>query len=97
MLAFMVVAHPSTQSRPVLNKKRKEDMRMSAFNSTMNTLERAYTKLLHSTLEDERSEEMAATVRDMGDAIQHKIKQHSLVSSEEGSQGLRNMMEHFLN
>ena len=97
MLVSTVDAHrSSTQPRPVLNKKRKEDMRMSAFNSTLNTLERAYTKLLHSNLEDELTQEMGAEVRDLSIAIEHELQQHTPVSSDEGSQVLRNMMEHVL-
>ena len=48
---------------PALNKARKEEMRSRSFGLTINSLQRAYSKLLHENFENEWSSEIAGNVR----------------------------------
>ena len=59
--------------RPALNQARKEEMRSKSFTPTINSLQRAYSKLLHENFEDQWSSEIAGNVRDLAAAIVWKL------------------------
>ena len=59
----------SDEPLPALNKARKEEMRSKSFGPTLNSLQRAYSKLLHETFENEWSSEISDNVQDLAAAI----------------------------
>lgn len=92
---IMVEAHqPSTIAREPLEKKRKVEMRQQAFGSTLDTLERSYTKLLHEACEGGWSSDIAGRVRDLADSIKWKLHANRPDSEEAGIQMLHDFMEH---
>ena len=91
--AIMVEAHqPTTIVREPLEKKRKVDMRQQAFGTTLNTLERTYTKLLHEACEHGWADDIACRVRDLSDAIKWKLHANRVDSEEEGIQMLHDFL-----
>ena len=59
----------SYEPLPALNKARKEEMRSKSFGPTINSLQRAYSKLLHENFENEWSSEISGNVQDLAAAI----------------------------
>ena len=96
MNAIMVLAHKATsEPRAPLDKKRKLEMREKAFGTTLNSLERTYTKLLHETVDNEWADSIAAKVRDLGDSMKWKLRNHCADSAEEACELLEEVMQHW--
>ena len=71
---IMYNAHqPSLMPSPAMNEARKIEMKRVAFGTTLNSLQRAYSKLLHETFESQWSSEVAANVRNLADAVVWKL------------------------
>ena len=86
--------YQSDEPLPALNKARKEEMRSRSFGPTINSLQRAYSKLLHKNFENEWSSEIAGNVRDLADAIVWKLSVKSNEAAEEGEELMVKMLEH---
>ena len=84
----------SYEPLPVLNKARKEEMRSKSFGPTINSLQRAYSKLLHENFENEWSSEISGNVRDLAAAIVWKLSVKSEEAAEEGQELMIKMLEH---
>ena len=92
---IVVRAHyKSNEPLPELNKARKEEMRSKSFGPTINSLQRAYSKLLHENFENEWSSEISGNVRDLAAAIEWKLSVKSDEAAEEGMELVRKMLEH---
>ena len=85
---------PLPRFAPALNKARKEEMRSKSFGPTINTLQRAYSKLLHENFENEWSSEISGNVRDLAAAIVWKLSVKSEEAAEEGKELMIKMLEH---
>ena len=81
---------------PALNKARKEKMRSKAFGPTLNSLQRAYSKLLHETFENEWSSEISSNVWDLSKAITWKLSVKSEEAADEGQEIMIKMLEHLM-
>ena len=88
----------SEEARPVMDKERKAEMREKAFASTLGTLQRAYSKLLHEAFAGEWTEDMKLTVRDLADGIVWKLSANAKMNNnkqvETGKILLERMLEH---
>ena len=84
----------SYEPLPALNKARKEEMRSKSFGPTLNSLQRAYSKLLHENFENEWSSEISGNVRDLAAAIVWKLNVKSEEAAEEGQELMIKMLEH---
>ena len=85
----------SFEPRPAMNKARKIEMRRAAFGTTLISLQRAYSKLLHETFESQWSSEVAANVRKFADAVVWKLTTNCKASAVVKVQGLIvKMLEH---
>ena len=84
----------SYEPRPALNQARKEEMRSKSFGPTINSLQRAYSKLLHENFDNQWSSEIAARVRDLAAAIVWKLDMNATEASEEGRELMGEMLEH---
>ena len=78
METMQALHQQSTHTRPCLDRSRIQEMQRSTLSSTKNTLHRAYRKLLRACAETGSAEthsrdDLAATVRDLSDAIMHKF------------------------
>ena len=92
---IVVRAHcKSFEPLPELNKARKEEMRSKSFGPTLNSLQRAYSKLLHENFENEWSSEISGNVRDLAAAIVWKLNVKSEEAAEEGQELMIKMLEH---
>ena len=92
---IVVRAHyKSNEPLPELNKARKEEMRSKSFGPTLNSLQRAYSKLLHENFENEWSSEISGNVRDLAAAIVWKLSVKSEEAAEEGQELMIKMLEH---
>ena len=92
---FVVKAHrKSFEPLPELNKARTEEMRSKSFGPTLNSLQRAYSKLLHENIENEWSSEISGNVRDLAAAIVWKLSVKSEEAAEEGRELMIKMLEH---
>ena len=69
-------------------------MRSKSFGPTINSLQRAYSKPLHETFENEWSSEISSNVRDLADAIVWKLSVKSNAAAEEGEELMVKMLEH---
>ena len=95
MTAIVTTAHePSREPRPALDKTRKLQMRSNSFGSSLNSLQRAYSKLLHEAFENEWSSNVAANVRDLADAVVWKLDANCPQDAEEGKRLMQQMLEH---
>ena len=79
---------------PALNRDRKQEMRSKAFGPTVNTLQLAYSKLLHENFENKWSSEISGNVRDLAAAIVWKLSVKSEEAAEEGKKLMEDMLEH---
>ena len=68
----------------------------SAFRSTINTLHRSYTKLLHETFEGKKSSEVAASVQQLAEAIVWKLERNCDTAADEAKAILKELLEHTL-
>ena len=75
----------SYEPLPALNK---------SFGPTINSLQRAYSRLLHENFENEWSSEISGNVRDLAAAIIWKLSVKSEVAAEEGQELMIKMLEH---
>ena len=92
--ALTSVHQPPLVTSPVIDRARKSESR-KAFRSTVNTLERSYTAFLHSTYEGKDVSELAVRVRDLVDAINHKLRTNCEASAHEGKALMEDMLEHW--
>ena len=69
-------------------------MRSKSFGPTINSLQRAYSKLLHENFENEWSSEISGNVQDLADAIEWKLSVKSEEAAEEGRELMIKMLEH---
>ena len=79
---------------PALNYARKEEKRNKSFGRTINSLQRAYSRLLHENFENEWSSEISGNVRDLAAAIVWKLSVKSEEAAEEGRELMIKMLEH---
>ena len=92
----VIRAHqPSSERRPAINDVRMIEMRRQGFHTTLTCLERAYSKLLHQTFENQWESQIAAQVRDLADTVVDKLYTNlDPVSAEKGDYLMREMLEH---
>ena len=91
----------STHTRPCLDRSRIQEMQRNTLSSTMNTLHRAYQKLLREGAETGSTEthsrdDLAATVRDLTDAIMHKFRTNRPENAAEAQRQLRLMLQNLM-
>ena len=91
----------STHTRPCLDRSRIQEMQRNTLSSTMNTLHRAYQKLLREGAETGSTEthsrdDLAATVRDLTDAIMHKFQTNRPENAAEAQRQLRLMLQNLM-
>ena len=91
----------STHTRPCLDRSRIQEMQRNTLSSTMNTLHRAYQKLLREGAETgftetHSREDLAATVRNLADAIKHKFRTNRPENAAEAQRQLRLMLENLM-
>ena len=95
MTEIVARAHyKSNEPLPELNKARKEEMRSKSSGPTINSLQRAYSKLLHENFENEWSSEISGNVRDLAAAIVWKLSVKSEEAAEEGQELMIKLLEH---
>ena len=87
---------PLLEQTPVMDQSRKLEFRKAAFHSTINTLQRSYTKLLHETFEGKNSSEVAASAQQLAEAIVWKLKVNCDNTADESKANLKELMEHTL-
>ena len=86
----------SFQPRPAITKG-KIEMRRAAFGTTLNSLQRAYSKLLHETFQSQWSSEVAADVRSLAETVVWKLTTNCKESAVVDVKGLIvEMLEHLL-
>ena len=73
----------------------KLEVRSKAFGTTVNSLQRAYAKMLHEVIDDERSFEVAANVRNLASAVAWKLEVNCPKHAEEGMRLMEEMLSHF--
>ena len=97
----LVAAHPERQGYPAeprqATKKRRIEMRAQSFSSTIHSMQRAYAFLLHNAFdEDSWDAEPEHCVRDLSDALEHKLEAHCGGAAEpavaQGKAALRSML-----
>ena len=91
----------STHTRPCLDRSRIQEMQRNTLSSTMNTLHRAYQKLLREGAETGSTEthsrdDLAATVRDLTDAIMHKFRTNRPENAAEAQRQLQLMLQNLM-
>ena len=69
-------------------------MRSKSSGPTINSLQRAYSKLLHENFENEWSSEISGNVRDLAAAIVWKLSVKSEEAAEEGQELMIKLLEH---
>ena len=96
LTAIAIAAHkPIDGPRPTQDKNWKTRMRGQGFGSTVNTLQRAYSKMLHETFDNECPSDVAANVRNLADAVSWKLRANCLhEKTEEGTRLLELMLSH---
>ena len=86
--------HENLEPLPALDKQWKQEMRSKYFGSILNSLQRAYSKLLHHTFENELPSEIAGSVQNLAAAILWKLSFKSEEAAEEGKELMVQMLEH---
>jgi hypothetical protein len=96
MTVITIAAHePCLEPRPAQDKTRKLEMRSGSFGSALNSLQRAYSKLLHEAFENEASPKVSANVRNLADAVAWKLQANcSHEDAEEGKRLMHQMLAH---
>ena len=93
MESMIVTAHTNEPCAPK-DKTWRLDMRAQGFGYTVNSLQRAYSRLLHETLTEEWSSDVAANVRNLADAIKWQLKCSCPEEAEEGIDRMKKMLEY---
>ena len=83
----------SLEPLPALDKHRKQEMRSNPLD-LLAKLQRAYSKLLHHTFNNEWSSEIAGSVRNLATAIVSKLIVKSEEAADEGRALIIQMLEH---
>ena len=101
METMQALHQQSTHTRPCLDRSRIQEMQRNTLSSTMNTLHRAYQKLLREGAETGSTEthsrdDLAATVRDLTDAIMHKFRTNRPQNAAEAQRQLRLMLQNLM-
>ena len=101
METMQALHQQSTHTRPCLDRSRIQEMQRNTLSSTMNTLHRAYQKLLREGAETGSTEthsrdDLAATVRDLADAIMHKFWTNRPENAAEAQRQLRLMLQNLM-
>ena len=101
METMQALHQQSTHTRPCLDRSRIQEMQRNTLSSTMNTLHRAYQKLLREGAETGSTEthsrdDLAATVRDLADAIMHKFRTNRPENAAEAQRQLRLKLENLM-
>ena len=101
MSTMQALHQQSTHTRPCLDRSRIQEMQRNTLSSTMNTLHRAYQKLLREGAETGYTEthsrdDLVATVRDLADAIMHKFRTNRPKNAAEAQRQLRLMLENLM-
>ena len=101
METMQALHQQSTHTRPCLDRSRIQEMQRNTLSSTMNTLHRAYQKLLREGAETGSTEthsrdDLAATVRDLTDAIMHKFRTNRPENAAEAQRQLRLMLQNLM-
>ena len=98
----MVALHQqTTHTRPCLDRSRIKEMQRNTLSSTMNTLHRAYQKLLREGAETGPTEthsrdDLVATVSDLAHAIKHKFWTNRPENAAEAQRQLRLMLQNLM-
>jgi len=93
--ATVIDAHqPSLERRPVMNKRRRSVFEILPFQNTLNSLQRAYSQLLHETFDRQWSSEIAASVRNFAESIVRKLTGNCQELPEEGKGLMEDMLAH---
>ena len=79
---------------PAKDKSRKLEMTGAAFGSTLHSLQRAYSKLLHEAYGDQCSSEVAASVRKLADTVIWKVRTNCCESAEDGGGLMEELLEY---
>ena len=90
--ALTPVHQPPLVTSPVIDRTRKSESR-KAFRGTVNTLERSYKALLHSTYEGQDVSELAVRVQDLVDATNRKLRTHCEASAHEGNTLMEDLLK----
>ena len=101
METMQALHQQSTHTRPCLDRSRIQEMQRNTLSSTMNTLHRAYQKLLREGAETGSTEthsrdDLAATARDLADAIMHKFRTNKPENAAEAQRQLRLKLENLM-
>ena len=101
MSTMQALHQQSTHTRPCLDRSRIQEMQRNTLSSTMNTLHRAYQKLLREGAETGYTEthsrdDLVATVRDLAEAIMHKFRTNRPQNAAEAQRQLRLMLENLM-
>ena len=101
METMQALHQQSTHTRPCLDRSRIQEMQRNTLSSSMNTLHRAYQKLLREGAETGSTEthsrdDLAATVRDLADAIMHKFRTNRPENAAEAQRQLRLMLQNLM-
>ena len=101
METMQALHQESTHTRPCLDRSRIQEMQRNTLSSSMNTLHRAYQKLLREGAETGSTEthsrdDLAATVRDLADAIMHKFWTNRPENAAEAQRQLRLMLQNLM-
>ena len=101
METMQALHQESTHTRPYLDRSRRKEMQRNTLSSTMNTLHRAYQKLLRAgaeagSTETHSRDDLAATVRDLADAISHKFQTNRPENAAEAQRQLKLMLKTLL-
>ena len=101
METMQALHQQSTHTRPCLDRSRIQEMQRNTLSSSMNTLHRAYQKLLREGAETGSTEthsrnDLAATVRDLADAIMHKFWTNRPENAAEAQRQLQLMLQNLM-
>ena len=101
METMQALHQQSTHKRPCLDRKRIKEMQRNTLSSTINTLHRAYVKLLRqgaetSFTETDSRDDLVATVRNLADAIRHKFRTNKPENAAEAQRQLRLKLENLM-
>ena len=87
----MPVVLPCTSQ---MGRYRRRRTAQKGFASTVNSLQRAYSKMLHETFDNECSSDVSVSVRSLADAVTSKLQAHCPGDAEEGTLLMKKMLEH---
>ena len=87
---------PSIIAREPVDKRRAITMRTTELRSSLCSLERAYSKELEQTFDNEYSTDCAASVREMADVVKHKLQVNCPAHVETGTELLVEFLRHCL-